>query len=214
MARAPLARPTDAPPAAHEPARDTDLTTTGSPTGAAPLLPERRAPAPCRDHHGRQPTLGAAARPVGARRARRRGRGDPGAASPRGPARGPGHDPVRVQPRELGPFRRRSHRPVRPARGGGPQRDRRAAGAGRPHPAAGPARRAAQRRPGHRSRRRSVRLRAASGCCSTSPSTTPAGPSSSTRSAGSPRAAFRPTRSTRRRSAPRCTRPACPIRTW
>ena len=143
VARAPLARPTDAPPAAHEPARETDLTTTGSPAGAVPLLPERRAPAPCRDHHGRQSTLGAAARPVGARRARRRGRGDPRAAPPRGPARGPGHDPVRVQPRELGPFRRRGHRAVRPARGGSPQRDRRAAGAGRPHPAARPARRAA-----------------------------------------------------------------------
>ncbi|MGZ8439004.1 MAG: polyprenyl diphosphate synthase [Candidatus Limnocylindrales bacterium] len=44
MARAPLARPTDAPPAAHEPAHDTDLTTTWSPTGASPLLPSDELP--------------------------------------------------------------------------------------------------------------------------------------------------------------------------
>ncbi len=44
MARAPLARPTDAPPAAHEPARETDLATTGSPADVPPLLPREELP--------------------------------------------------------------------------------------------------------------------------------------------------------------------------
>lgn len=44
MARAPLARPTDAPPAAHEPAREIDHPTTGSPSGSAPLLPVEELP--------------------------------------------------------------------------------------------------------------------------------------------------------------------------
>ena len=50
----------------------------------------------------------------------------------------------------------------------------------------------------------------ARGSSSTSPGTTPAGPSSSTRSAGSPPRASPPTRSTSGRSATRCTRAACP----
>jgi undecaprenyl diphosphate synthase len=44
VARAPLARPTDAPPAAHEPARETDLPTTGLPAGSLPLLPAEELP--------------------------------------------------------------------------------------------------------------------------------------------------------------------------
>ena len=44
MARAPLARPTDAPPAAHEPAREMDLPTTGSSTGSGSLLPVEDLP--------------------------------------------------------------------------------------------------------------------------------------------------------------------------
>ena len=81
-------------------------------------------------------------------------------------------------------------------------------------PPARPARRAARRDAGvdRRGARRDRPV--ASGCCSTSRSTTPAGPSSSTPSGDSPRAASRPTRSTRARSAPPCTRPACPTRTW
>ena len=107
-------------------------------------------------------------------------RGHPGAPPARGPARRPGPDAVRLQPRELGALRRRGHRPVRAARGGDPERDRRAPRPGRPGPAARPARRAARRDP--RVDRRGARRRppAASGSCSTSPSTTPAGPSSST----------------------------------
>ncbi len=44
MTRAPLARPTDAPPAAHELARETDLPTTASPASGAPLLPTEELP--------------------------------------------------------------------------------------------------------------------------------------------------------------------------
>lgn len=44
MARAPLARPTDAPPAAHEPAREPDRPTTGAPVGGAELLPSEELP--------------------------------------------------------------------------------------------------------------------------------------------------------------------------
>ena len=156
-----------------------------------------------------------AAGPAGARGSRRRRRGHPRPAQARGPARRPGPDPVRVQPRELGPLGRRGRRAVRPARGG--------------HPRARPPSCVAQGvrvrllgrldelpdgHPRPRSRRRCRRPRAATGCCSTSPSTTPAAPSSSTRSArlvASGDAAR--DRSTRHASARRCTRPACPTRT-
>ena len=58
-----------------------------------------------------------------------------------------GPDPVRLQPRELGPLGRRGHRPVRAARRRRPQRDRRAPPAGRPGPAARSPRRAPRRDP-------------------------------------------------------------------
>jgi undecaprenyl diphosphate synthase len=44
VARAPLARPTDAPPAAHEPVREADLPTGGSSVASAPLLPSEELP--------------------------------------------------------------------------------------------------------------------------------------------------------------------------
>ena len=43
MARVPLARPTDAPSVAHEPARETDQAS-GSPAGTVPLLPSEELP--------------------------------------------------------------------------------------------------------------------------------------------------------------------------
>ena len=82
--------------------------------GSAPAA--RGAAPPRRDHHGRQPPLGPRPRQARLRGARRRGRGDPRAAAPRGPARRPDAHAVRVQPRELGPLRRRGRRPVRAAR--------------------------------------------------------------------------------------------------
>ena len=83
-----------------------------APTAAAApdadrLLPDSDLPAPRRDHHGRQPALGPPARPGRARGPRRRRRGDPDAPPPRGPARRPGRHRLRLQPRELGPLRRR-----------------------------------------------------------------------------------------------------------
>jgi undecaprenyl diphosphate synthase len=44
VARAPLARPTDAPPAAHSAAREADLSTTGGPEANAQLLPSEELP--------------------------------------------------------------------------------------------------------------------------------------------------------------------------
>ena len=44
MARAPLARPTDAPPAAHGPAREAVQALTGSPAAGLPLLPSDELP--------------------------------------------------------------------------------------------------------------------------------------------------------------------------
>ena len=86
------------------------------------------------------------------------------APPPRRPARRPGPDPVRVQPRELGPLRRRGHRPVRPPRGGDPERDRRAP----PRRASGSACSAGSTscppETRRRSRRRSRRPPAATGC--------------------------------------------------
>ena len=83
---------------------------------------------------------------------------------PRRPARRPGPDAVRVQPRELGADRRGGHRPVRPPRGGHPQRDRGAARAGRPDPAARPARGAARRDPSVDRRGARARPPTATGC--------------------------------------------------
>ncbi len=214
VARAPLARPTDAPPAAHEPVRETDRPADRVARRRHAAAPERGAAATRRDHHGRQSPLGASARPVRARRSRGRRRGDPRAPAPRGAARRPGPDPVRVQPRELGPLGRGGDRPVRPARGGDPQRDRRAPCAGRPHPAARSARRAApgdprvdrggprgdrRRRPAAAQHRLQLRR-----------------PDRARRRVPPARLERHPapTTSTRPRSARPCTRSACPIRTW
>ena len=214
VARAPLARPTDAPPAAHEPARETDRRRPGRPRRGAAAAP-RGAAAPRRDHHGRQPALGAPARPVRARRPRGRRRGDPRAAPPRGPARRPGPDAVRVQPRELGPLRRGGHRACS----------------------------ACSRRPSGARPPSSARRASGSGCSAGSTSCPEATRASIDEALGATAGgdrlllniafnyagrtelvdAFRrlaaerhrrPTRSTRQRSARRCTPPACPIRTW
>ena len=48
-------------------------------------------------------------------------RGDPDPPPPRGPSRRPGRDGLRLQPRELGPLRRRGPQPVRPPRAGDPR---------------------------------------------------------------------------------------------
>ena len=61
-----------------------------------------------------------------ARRSRGRRRGDPGPPPSRRPARRAGAHPVRLQPRELGPLRRRGRRALRSPRVGHPERDRRA----------------------------------------------------------------------------------------
>ncbi len=120
MARAPLARPTDAPPT-RAPRADADAAppATPAPTARSPdrLLADRGAAAPRRDHHGRQPALGTRPRPRRARGPCRRRRGHPRAPPPRGPPRRPDALAVRLQPRELGPLRRRGRRPVRPAGG-------------------------------------------------------------------------------------------------
>ena len=160
--------------------------------GEAPLLPPDDLPRHVAIIMDGNRRWARPARPARARGPRRRRRGDPRAPPARRPARRPGPDAVRLQPRELGALRRGGHRPVRAARGGHPERDRRAARAGRPGPAPRPARRAARRDAARRSARRSTRPPAASGCCSTSRSTTPAGPSSSTPSGGSSRAAIAP----------------------
>jgi undecaprenyl diphosphate synthase len=44
VARAPLARPTDAPPAAHEPPRESDQVATGAPVDASPLVASEELP--------------------------------------------------------------------------------------------------------------------------------------------------------------------------
>ena len=146
VARAPLARPTDAPPTAHETAARSESHARRS-AEAEPLLPAEDLPrhvAIIMDGNRRWarqrdlPELEGHAAGVEAirevlRHAVRRG------------VRGA--HPVRLQPRELGPFRRRGRGPVQPARGGDPQRDRRAAPPGRPGPPARPARRAAGRDP-------------------------------------------------------------------
>ena len=144
VARSPLARPTDAPPRAHVVDQAEPTVPAAAEEGDA-LDRSGRPAAPRRDHHGRQPALGPAPRPRRARGPRRRRRGDPDAPPPRRPPRRPGHDALRLQPRELGPLRRRGPRPVRAPRAGDPQRDRGAPGAGRPDPAPRPARRAARR---------------------------------------------------------------------
>ena len=213
VAGPPLARPTDAPPTAHRaecrgrrrPRRD--------PGAGARSAPARgRPPAPRRDHHGRQSTLGPPARPAGGRGPCRRRRGDPDPPPPRGPSRRPGRDGLRLQSRELGPLGRRGPQPLRPPRAGDPQRDRRAEVAGRPDPASGPAGRAAGRHPPLDRRRargdcrrhtppaqRRVQLRRSDGAGRRVPADR-----RQRRRSGR--------RSTRRRSRTRCTRPASRIR--
>ena len=110
VARAPLIRPTDAPPRAHEADAAGAPSRRAAGDAAAAERPARDEAPPRRDHHGRQPPLGARARRLRARGPRRRRRGDPRAPPPRGPARHSGPDPVRLQPRELGAHRRRGRR--------------------------------------------------------------------------------------------------------
>ena len=86
-----------------------------------PAPPARGAAAARRDHHGRQPPLGAQPGQGRLRGPRGRRGGHPGTAPSRGPARRPDAHPVRVQPRELGPLRRRGRRPVRAPRPGDPR---------------------------------------------------------------------------------------------
>ena len=224
-----LARPTDAPPLAHEGRRAAPATPSADAAAvvdAPPQPPDHRgrrdrrraaaargAAAPRGDHHGRQPPLGARPRQAGLRGPRGRRRGDPRAAAARRAARRADADPVRVQPRELGPLRRGGRRPVRAAGPGDPRRDRRAGRAGREGPPPRPARGAAGLHADARSAPRSTGPPRAPGSSSTSPGTTRAAPRSSTPSAGSPRPGRRPTRSTSGRSARRCTRAACPTPT-
>ena len=145
VARAHLARPTDAPPTAHDTTSDAEpgagaATSPPLPPGETPLLPPEELPrhvAIIMDGNRRWarlrdlPELDGHAAGVEAIRELLRARR---------PARRPGPDPVRLQPRELGTLGRRGDRPVRSPRGGDPERDRRAPGAGRPGPAARPAR--------------------------------------------------------------------------
>ena len=126
MARTPLARPTDAPPRrttsrrghasrhARWPTRDVDVLVDPAdlPRHVAIIMDGNRRWARL---HGRAELEGHAAG-VEAIRA---------LLAPRRPARRPGPDALRVQPRELGPLRRRGPRPVRPPRAGDPERDRR-----------------------------------------------------------------------------------------
>ena len=182
VARAPLVRPTDAPPAAHEPA----------PRRSAAV--RRRSARPARRR---------SCRPTTCRGTSRSSWTATGAGpAPRGLSELEGHaagvEAIRELLRHavrrgvpvltLYAFSRENwartddevDRAVRAARGGDPERDRRAPRAGRPGPPARPARRAARRDAGvdRRGARRDGRRRR--GCCSTSRSTTPAGPSSST----------------------------------
>jgi hypothetical protein len=73
----------------------------------SPSRSQGRAAAPRSDHHGRQSPLGQGARPDGDGRPRRRRGGDPRDHPPRRPARHRGPVSIRLQPRELGPLRRR-----------------------------------------------------------------------------------------------------------
>ena len=139
----PLARPTDAPPLAHGEASRPGARA-AAPSAEAPLLPAEELPrhvAIIMDGNrrwARQP------RAPGLRGPRGRRRGRPRPPPARGPARRPDAHHLRVQPRELGPLRRRGRRAVRPPRPRDRQRDRRARRAGRPRPAAGPPRGAAR----------------------------------------------------------------------
>ena len=127
VARVPLARPTDAPPVGARPdGRRSDTRAPRPRRPDEPLVPPEDLPRHVAIIMDGNRRWAAAARPARARGPRRRRRGDPRPPPSRRPARRPGPDPVRVQPRELGPLRRRGHRPVRPPRGGDPERDRRA----------------------------------------------------------------------------------------
>ena len=208
-----IARPPDGRAAARPRRRPTTAPDVVSAGRRGPAPPARGAAAARRDHHGRQPPLGPEPRQGRLRGPRGRRRGDPRASSARGPARRPDAHAVRVQPRELGPLRRRGRRPVRAARPGDPRRDRRAPRAGRPRPAPRPARGAARRDPrvdqrrarpdrrGHPPRpQHRLELRRPDGARGRVPA--------------DPRhRASRPRRSTSGRSARRSTRAACPTPT-
>ena len=120
VARAPLARPTDAPPDGARPdAEAADPRRLRRRAGDADrLLPDR---ATCRAT-SRSSWTATAAGPASAACAELEGHAAGveairDAPPPRGPARRPGRHAVRLQPRELGPLGRRGPRPVRPARG-------------------------------------------------------------------------------------------------
>ena len=119
MAQAPLdrslARPTDAPPLAHE-AAGRAAPVVGRRPPRRPLLPPEELPRHVAIIMDGNRRWARAARPARLRGPRRRRRGDPRAAPARGPARRADADAVRVQPRELGPLRRGGRRPVRAPR--------------------------------------------------------------------------------------------------
>ena len=127
-----LARPTDAPPLAHERAADRRRSSRrrSLPPRRSrrrrPLLPPEELPRHVAIIMDGNRRWARAARQARLRGPRRRRRGDPRAPPARGPARRPDAHALRVQPRELGPLRRRGRRPVRPPRPGDPRRDRRA----------------------------------------------------------------------------------------
>ena len=140
VTRASIARPADATSpssATRDPAAVGDAEELGIEPG--------RPAAARRDHHGRQPALGARGGPERGRGPCRRRRSDPADHPARGPSRRPGPVAVRLQQRELVPVGRGGQRPVRAAGGGDPQRDGRVASAGRARPAAGTPRGAAGR---------------------------------------------------------------------
>ena len=127
-----------------------------------------------------------------ARGPRGRRRGDPRAPAPRGPARRPGPDALRVQPRELGALRRGGRRACSACSSRRSATRRPSSGARASGSACSVGSRSCPPTPAARSTRRSPRRAAATGSSSTSPSTTPAGPSSSTPSGGWSRAGSRP----------------------
>ena len=211
MARAHLARPTDAPPAAHDPSSDPD-------TGPSPTLPVGEAPLLLPDELPRHVAI---IMDGNRRWARQRD-------LPELDGHAAGVEAIRELLRHavrrgvpvltLYAFSRENWaRPTTRWPGCSicsrrhPERDRgararRASGSGC---SAGST--SCPMPPAARSARRSMRRPAAIACCSTSRSTMPAGPRSSTLSGGSWTAGRPPPRSTKQRSAVRSTRRACPI---
>ena len=131
----------------------------------------------------------------------------------RGPARRPGHDPVRLQPRELGALGRGGRGPVRPARGGHPRARPRSSGRRASGSGCSAARRAARRHApvDRRGARRDRRRRPAAAQHRLQLRR----PDRARRRVPAARRQRhrRPTRSTRGRSARPCTPPACPTPT-